>query len=193
MPQYVFHCNQDGPVLYKEVHQTAPYPVVSADPLIWVTADPEIGELDQTSLAAVFENGQVVGVAIDPDYTPPTPVPDPVQARLAALESALEQIPLNTPHNRRWLAQKERVKATGIAYIQAHPACDQADLEQALAGDLASGFPGEPIVVSPAGVILSYADAATAQGFISEASFSALRDLVAASSPAQLQAMLQTL
>ncbi len=148
---------------------------------------------DLASLVATIVDGQVVGVVIDPDYTPPAPTPDPVQARLEALEATLEQLPLNTPHNRRWLAQKDRVKATGIAYIQARPACEQAELEQALALDLAAGFPGEPLVVNPAGVILSYADAAAAQGFIGQASFAALRDLVAASSPAQIQAMLQTL
>lgn len=145
------------------------------------------------ALLATIVDSQVVGVTLDPNYTPPAPAPDPVQARLAALESALERIPLNTPHNRRWLAQKERVKAAGIAYIQAHPACAQADLEQALAAELAADFPGDPIVVNAVGVIQSYVDAALAQGFIAEASFPALRDLVAASSATQIQTMLQTL
>lgn len=149
--------------------------------------------LGNNPVKATIVDGQVVEVAIDPDYVPPAPVPDPVQARLEALEATLERIPLNTPHNRRWLAQKERVKAAGIAYIQAHPACAQVDLEQALAADLTAGFPGEPIVVNAPGVIQSYADTALAQGFIAEASFPALRDLVAASSPDQIQAMLQVL
>jgi len=159
------------------------------DSLTWVSDQ----ELDTPPLLATIVDGQVVGVTVDPDYVPPTPAPDPVQTRLAALEATLEQIPLNTPHNRRWLAQKERVKAAGIAYIQSHPACAQAELEQALAADLAAGLPGQPLVVNPAGVIQSYAEAAQTQGFIVEASFTALRDLVAASSAGQLQAMLQTL
>ena len=64
MPQYVFHFNEDGSVLYKEVHKTSPYPIIAADPLVWVTNDEAIGELDQTTLAAIFENGQAVGVNV---------------------------------------------------------------------------------------------------------------------------------
>lgn len=66
MPQYVFHCNDDGSVLYKEVHRTPPYPAIAPDPLAWVMTEPELGELDQTTLAAIFEGGQVVGVAEKP-------------------------------------------------------------------------------------------------------------------------------
>ena len=153
----------------------------------------ELPDVPDWALIPTIEGGEVVGVAPDPSYTPPAPTPDPMQVRLEALEAVVERIPLNTPHNRRWLAQKERVKAAGIAHIQANPACSQAGLEQALAADLAGGFPDQPIVVSASGVIQSYAEAAAAQGFIATASFDALRDLVAGSSAAQIQAMLETL
>lgn len=66
MPQYVFHFNEDGSVLYKEAHKTSPYPDIATDPLVWVTTDESIGELDQNSISATFENGQVVGVNVVP-------------------------------------------------------------------------------------------------------------------------------
>lgn len=189
---YEIRFGEDGRALAAVLYSVGQPPIASQG-LRYVTNDPDLIRADLASLVASIDNGQVVGVSVDPDYVPSASVPDPVPARLEALEAAVERIPLNTPHNRRWLAQKERVKAAGIAYIKANPGCAQAELEQALAAELAAGFPGEPLVVNPAGLVQSYAQAAWAQGFIAEAGFIALRDLVAASGASDLQAMLQSL
>ncbi|MFH1058754.1 MAG: hypothetical protein V1797_08760 [Pseudomonadota bacterium] len=138
-------------------------------------------------------------VIVDPAYEPPEPQPDPVQVLLEALEQAVarqEQAVaanlLASPHDRRWLAQKERAKLFGVGWIKANPACGQAGLETALAADLAQAFPDQPLVVA-AGVILSYAAEAHARGYIADPGFAALRDLIVASSEAELQAMLSVL
>lgn len=151
-------------------------------------------------LRATIEAGAVVEVAIDPGYTPPEPTPDPVQARLEALEAAVklqEQAVaanlLATAHDRKWLAQKETAKLVGIPYIQAHPECNQEEVEAAVVAALTAAYPGQAIVVSGPGIIQSYADEALARGYLGEASFPALRDLVAASTPAQVQTMLAVL
>ena len=176
----------------------------SAGLVSWPAPDRETAEalllVDLPELVATIEGGEVVSVAIDPDYTPPAPAPDPVQARLEALEAAVklqEQAVaanlLATAHDRKWLAQKETAKLVGIPYIQEHPECSQAEVEAAVVAALTAAYPGQAIVVSGPGIIQSYADEALARGYLSEASFLALRDLVAASTPAQVQAMLAVL
>jgi hypothetical protein len=110
--------------------------------------------------------------------------------QLSAVVSATLPV---SEHDRRWLAQKEAAKRLGIAWIKAHPACTQAEAEEALAAALAAGLPGEPLVISPAGVIASYALAAHGRGYIPEANFTALRDLVAAASQEQLVQLLAKL
>lgn len=139
-----------------------------------------------------MEGGQVVGVEPDPGYTPSEPAPDPVQARLEALEAAVATNILASPHDRRWLAQKERAKLFGISWIKANPEAGQADLEAAVMADLAQQFPGEPLVVS-GGVVLGYAVEAAARGYIPDGSYESLRALVVAASADQLQAMLAAL
>ncbi len=132
-------------------------------------------------------------VVLDPAYEPPQP-PQPVDilAEFAALKATLAANLLASPHDRRWLTQKERAKLFGIPWLQSHPEADQADLEAAIQAELAEAFPGEPIVTG-AGIIMSYAAEAASRGHIAEASFQALRDLVVGSSQAELQAMLSLL
>jgi hypothetical protein len=81
----------------------------------------------------------------------------------------------------------------GIPYLREHPDCAQADVEAAVAAALTAAHPGQAIVVSVPGIIQSYADEALARGYTREATFEALRDLVANSTPAQVQAMLAVL
>ncbi|MFH1058922.1 MAG: hypothetical protein V1797_09640, partial [Pseudomonadota bacterium] len=138
------------------------------------------GEAVPPPVIPVWEGGQVVGIEPDPDWTPPEPAPDPVQVRLEALEQAVarqEQAVaanlLASPHDRRWLAQKERAKLFGIAWLKAHPEASMEELAVAVETDLAEQFPGQPIVVS-AGIILSYAAEANARGYIPDSSFTSL-------------------
>jgi|GEM_PF-2410479 len=185
---------------------TAQAQAICGEPVVIFTCDEaqapvsQANSVDGLRLVATIAGGAVVGVAIDPEYTPPEPAPDPVQARLEALEAAVklqEQAVaanlLATAHDRKWLAQKETAKLVGIPYIQAHPECSQEEVEAAVVAALTAAYPGQAIVVSGPGIIQSYADEALARGYLGEASFAALRDLVAASTPAQVQAMLAVL
>ncbi|MFZ5586151.1 MAG: hypothetical protein ACOZHQ_09500 [Thermodesulfobacteriota bacterium] len=138
-------------------------------------------------------------VIVNPAWTPPAPALDPVQVRLEALEAAVarqEQAVaanlLASPHDRRWLAQKERAKLFGIGWIKANPEASMEELEAAVIADLASQFSGEPLVVS-GGVILSYAVEAAARGYIPDGSYESLRALVVAADADQIQAMLAAL
>ncbi len=171
-----------------------PAPGVSG--LTYVTTDATLGEVDPASLVATIEDGQVVGVAIDPEYTPPAPPADQTQVRLAALQAAVDLIPLNTIHNRRWIAQKTRAKTVGIAYIKTNPGADQATVSAAVLADLEAEFPMSaelgPVVVCP-GILMSYAKSAAAAGFIAEATFENLRALIVASSNDDLVQMLAVL
>lgn len=153
-------------------------------------------------LPVVDQAGELIGVAPDPAWTPPAPGPEPIaQLRekvdglavaVARQEQAVAANLLASPHDRRWLAQKERAKLFGVAWIKANPLCDQAGLEAALNADLALAFPDQPLVVA-AGVILSYAAEAHARGYIPEPGFASLRELIVASSDAELKAMLAAL
>ncbi|MFZ5585467.1 MAG: hypothetical protein ACOZHQ_06015 [Thermodesulfobacteriota bacterium] len=131
-------------------------------------------------------------VGVDPAWTPPAPAPDPVQTRLAALEQTVAANILASPHDRRWLKQKERAKLFGISWLKAHPEASQAEFEAAVMADLAQAFLDEPLVVG-GGVILSYAAEAHARGYIPDPGFAALRDLIVVSGDDQLQAMLAAL
>lgn len=119
--------------------------------------------------------------------------PEPLAERLAAIEQAVAGNLLATAHDRKWLAQKETAKLVGIPYLREHPGCAQAEVEAVVAAALAAAHPGQAIVVSVPGIIQSYADEALARGHVGEATFIALRDLVANSTPAQVQAMLAVL
>ena len=182
----------EGRAVSRTVFDRSLPPVPPGGRLAYNTADPALIAAPLGSLVAVIEEGRVVGVIPDPAYTPPEPQPDPTQVRLEALEAAVANNILASPHDRRWLAQKERAKIFGIPWLKDHPEATGADLEAAVLADLAATFPGEPVVAS-VGVIQSYAVEAAARGYIPEATFEALRALVVASTPAQLQAMLAAL
>jgi hypothetical protein len=177
---------------------TAQAQAICGEPVVIFTCDEAQAPVSQANpadglhLVATIAGGAVVEVAIDPDYTPPAPTPDPVQARLEALESAVAANLLVSPHDRRWLAQKERAKLFGIPWLRDHPEAGQQDLEAAVLADLAEAFPAQPLVVS-GGVIMSYAAEAAARGYIPDASFASLKGLILASSEQQLQAMLAAL
>jgi hypothetical protein len=172
---------------------SADHGVPAGEIMVYATTDPAEAEaLLNAPLAALvptLADGQVVSVAVDPAWTPPAPPPDP----LAELKQIVDQNILASEHDRRWLAQKEAAKRLGIPWIKGHPAASQAEAEEALTTLLAAEFPGEPLVASPAGVILSYAKAAQARGYIPDPSFTALRDLVAAAPEAQLTKLLAKL
>jgi hypothetical protein len=97
-----------------------------------------------------------------------------------------------SPHDRRWLEQKEIAKEAGITYIKAHPDCTMDEMEAALRAEVAGQFPGEPVVVG-AGLIMSYADEAQKRGYIPEATWDALKALVANATEKQLRQMLNKL
>ncbi len=137
-------------------------------------------------VVAIIADGTVVSAQPDLAWTPPPPPPDPLEE----LRRVVDQNILASEHDRRWLAQKEAAKRLGIPWLKANPAATLAETENALAGALMAEFPGEPLVVSPAGVILSYAKAARERGYIAEEGFTALRDLVAATPDNQLAKLL---
>ncbi|MFH1058929.1 MAG: hypothetical protein V1797_09675, partial [Pseudomonadota bacterium] len=139
-----------------------------------------IDQMPEVARLGVMNQGELTGVELDPAYTPPAAEPDSMQVRLEALEQAVarqEQAVatnlLASPHDRRWLAQKERAKLFGISWLKAHPEASMAELAVAVETDLAEQFPGQPIVVS-AGIILSYAAEANARGYIPDSSFTSL-------------------
>lgn len=151
------------------------------------------GEFIGQHTVATIVDGQIVAVTIDQNYIAPTPEPNLIHTRLEALESAVSSNLLASAHDRRWLLQKERAKLFGIPWLKEHPEAEQHDLEMAVMADLTSTFPGQAIVVNGQGIIQSYIDEAFARGYIAEAAFLSLRDLVINSSPTQMQTMLQVL
>jgi hypothetical protein len=183
----------DPPLEQALARASAEHGIPAGEIMVYATADPAEAEaLLNAPLAALLPTlagGQVTGVAVNPVWAPPAPPPDP----LAELKQIVDQNILASEHDRRWLAQKEAAKRLGIPWIKAHPAASQAEAEAALTAALAAEFPGEPLVASPAGVILSYAKAAQARGHIPEAGFAALRDLVAATPDSQLAKLLAKL
>lgn len=161
-----------------------------------------IDQMPEAARLGVIEDEQLIGVELDPAYTPPADAPDlvaalaeKVQALSAAVDRQEQAVAANllvSPHDRRWLAQKERAKLFGIPWLREHPEAEQEALEAAVLADLAEAFPAQPLVVS-GGVIMSYAAEAAARGYIPDASFASLKSLILASSEQQLQAMLAAL
>ena len=188
---YVF--NRDGQCLERNTNPVAPErPAFEANhgpdlTLVPVDDDPAP---DAPLEFITLVDGQV---AVDPTWQPPAP-PAPVDlaAKIEALEAVVAGNLLASPHDRRWLQQKEAAKAFGIPWLKANPEAGQAQCEAAVQAHLESAFPGLPVVVS-GGVLLSYAAEAAARGYIPEASFEALRALVLAASDSQLNSMLKAL
>lgn len=132
-------------------------------------------------------------LTVDPSYSPPAPEPPvDLQAEMAELKAVVAANLLASPHDRRWLAQKEAAKGV-MAWMQANPACDQAQVEAQVAAAMQAATPGEPVVIAAAGLVQSYADEAARRGLVPAASFESLKALVLASSSEQLRQMLAVL
>lgn len=159
----------------------------------WPAPDREIAErllrAPLEALAATLAEGRVTDVTVDPAWTPPPIEP----TELALLREAVNRNLLASPHDRRWLEQKEEAKSEGIPWIKAHPAAGQAEAETAINGAIEAAFPGQPRVVSGAGIIASYAAEAQARGVIPAATYEALRDFIAATPESQLHKLLAKL
>jgi hypothetical protein len=188
---YVFQFDGSGQVISMSRYDAAPYPKVQSGGLVWVSQDDAIGRADDIRrVKATIQGDQVVGVALDPTWTPPAPAPDP----LDELRSLVRGNILASDHDKRWLAQKEAAKAIAIPWIKANPTATQAEFQNAVFAALVDELPtGEPIVVNPGGIIASYALAAKERGLIAEATFIALRDFVVATTEKKLAKLLAQL
>ncbi len=135
-------------------------------------------------------------VSPNPAWQPPAPPVDRLADLVAKVDAATEQVNGNilaSPHDKRWLAQKNEAKSEGIAWVKAHPASTQTEAETAINAIIAAAFPAEPRVVSGGGLIVSYAVEAQARGIIAAATYEALRDFMVATPDKQLQKLLAKL
>lgn len=135
------------------------------------------------------EAGAIVpgSLRADPDYMPPDPPLDPV----AELKAAVDQNLMASPHDRRFLAQKEAAK-TVMWWIRENPDCTAGQVLTQVEAAIAAETPGEPVVVSGQGLLETYAHEAHQRGLIPAATWEALKALILASTPAQLTRMLAT-
>lgn len=122
----------------KEVDFAAP------DALAWVS-DQEPGA---GPLVATIEGGEVVSVAFDPDYVPPAPAPDPVQALredVAHLQQVVATTIPSSPHDRRYLTDKELGKML-IPWLKANPSATVQQATNYVVPLILAELPGQPVI-----------------------------------------------
>jgi hypothetical protein len=168
--------------------------------LVAVFDAPQSPGVPPEHLRAEISEGQVVAVLVDPDYAPPVPTPDPVQARLEALEAAVKANLLGSDHDKRWLRIKEFAKDKGIPWIKANPTATEQDVVDALMAEAQADVElSQDEAVTLAGehlarwLLATYAVEAKRRGYIPAANFEALRDLVVNATDKQLKQMLAVL
>jgi hypothetical protein len=109
--------------------------------------DPLPGVLE-SEIVATIEDGQVVEVAIDPDYTPPAPAPDPVQALredVAHLQQVVATTIPSSPHDRRYLTDKEIGKML-IPWLKANPSATVQQATDYVVPLILAELPGQPVI-----------------------------------------------
>jgi hypothetical protein len=158
---------------------SAEHGIPAGEIMVYTTADPAEAEaLLNAPLAALVPTvagGQVTGVAVDPAWSPPAPPPDPLQA-LQADVARVEQVVAKTlpvsPHDRRFLTQKE-IGKTIIPWIKANPDCTPEQAETQIVALILAELPGEPVVPKlywehegqPQGLAMSYLYEAIKRGY----------------------------
>ncbi|KMY68483.1 hypothetical protein AAU61_02100 [Desulfocarbo indianensis] len=138
-------------------------------------------------LLASIEEGHVVDVQADPAYAPPDPPLDPVEELTAVVSKNV----LASPHDKRFLAQKEAAKSV-MWWIRENPDCAAAQVLAQVEAAIEAETPGEPVVVCAQGLMDTYAYEAHQRGLISADTWEELKALILASTPAQLMHMLAT-
>jgi len=114
------------------------------DALAWVSDQ----EPDPAPLVATIAGGAVVEVAIDPDYTPPAPTPDPVQALredVAHLQQVVATTIPSSPHDRRYLTDKELGKML-IPWLKANPSATVQQATNYVVPLILAELPGQPVI-----------------------------------------------
>jgi len=187
-----------------------------AELISWPAPDRQTAEAlllaDLASLVATIEGGEVVGVTINPDYTPPAPAPDPVQA-LRADVAHLKQVVATTipssPHDRRYLTDKEIGKML-IPWLKANPSATVQQATNYVVPLILAELPGQPVIpplywewIDPAtqevhsfGLGMSYLYEARVRGYCppeTPLTWEALVSLVVATPEEQIAAWLRSL
>lgn len=170
------------------------------------------GEAVQPPVIPVWEGGQVVGIEPDPDWTPPEPAQDPLAALkgdVARLEETVKKTIPVSPHDKRFLAQKE-IGKTIIAWIKANPTCTPQEVEDRVMAQVLAELPGQPVVpklywewtdpatgqTSPQGLAMSYCYEAVVRGYLppeAPVTWPTLVQLIVATPEEQIAAWLRSL
>ena len=144
---YEIRFGEDGRALAAVLYSVG-QPPTSSQGLRYVTNDPDLIRADLASLAASIENGQVVGVTVDPDYTPPPPAPDPVRALredVAHLQQVVATTIPSSPHDRRYLTDKEIGKML-LPWLKANPSATVQQATDYVVPLILAELPGQPVI-----------------------------------------------
>ncbi len=174
---WVFTLDGDGQVTSMTEYEG---PAVYAPGALTIMSDdPALGEAPLSSLHPSYdEEGQLLGLSVDPEWAPPAPPVDPVQAGLAALEVVVaKNVPAST-HDRRYLTDKE-IGKTLIPWLKAHPAATVQEATDQVMPLILAELPGQPVIpplywewtnpetseVYPGGLAMSYLYEARERGY----------------------------
>ncbi|MBI5521701.1 MAG: hypothetical protein HY910_03660 [Desulfarculus sp.] len=198
MDYYRIICGQDGTVRSMSRFDHQPLPM----PLAYITTDTavyEAGLADLGRLRGVVEEGQVVGVQLDPAWEPPAPPADPFQELTEVVRRNLAA----SPHDKRFLTQKA-IGKQAIAWIKEHPACTPQEAEDYVMGLVQAELAGEPMVPKlyweyqgvPQGLAMSYLHEAIKRGYLpagTPLTWVSLTGLIVATPQEQIAAWLRSL
>lgn len=171
-----------------------------------------IDQMPEAARLGVMSQGELTGVELDPAYAPPEPAQDPLAALkgdVARLEETVRKTIPVSPHDKRFLAQKE-IGKTIIAWIKANPTCTPQEVEDHVMAQVLAELPGQPVVpklywewtdpatgqTSPQGLAMSYCYEAVVRGYLppeAPVSWPTLVQLIVATPEEQIAAWLRTL